>query len=82
MSHPHAISVEGVTKRFGATVALDNLTLQIPQGAVHAILGENGAGKSTLIKLLSGIVSADEGAIHVMGQEVAFQSRGTPTPPA
>jgi len=72
MSHPHAVSVEGVTKRFGATVALDNLTLQIPQGAVHAILGENGAGKSTLIKLLSGIVSADEGAIHVMGQEVAF----------
>jgi ribose transport system ATP-binding protein len=72
MSHMHAISVDGVTKRFGATVALDKVTLQIPQGAVHAILGENGAGKSTLIKVLSGITRPNEGTLHVMGQEVVF----------
>jgi ribose transport system ATP-binding protein len=73
MSDAHAISIDGVTKRFGATVALNAVSLQIPQGAVHAILGENGAGKSTLIKVLSGIVRSDEGTIHVMGKNVTFR---------
>jgi ribose transport system ATP-binding protein len=73
MSDEHAISIDGVTKRFGATVALNAVSLQIPQGAVHAILGENGAGKSTLIKVLSGIVRSDEGTIHVMGKNVTFR---------
>ncbi|MFX1737731.1 sugar ABC transporter ATP-binding protein [Paraburkholderia sp. A1RI_3L] len=72
MSSTYAIAIDGVTKRFGATVALNRASLQIQQGAVHAILGENGAGKSTLIKVLSGIVRPNEGTIHVMGKQVSF----------
>ncbi|GJH27003.1 sugar ABC transporter ATP-binding protein [Caballeronia novacaledonica] len=72
MSGSNAIAIAGVTKKFGATVALNSVTLDIPQGAVHAILGENGAGKSTLIKVLSGITSPNEGTIRVMGEERVF----------
>jgi ribose transport system ATP-binding protein len=72
MGDGHAISIDGVTKRFGSTVALNKVTLQIPRGAVHAVLGENGAGKSTLVKVLSGIVTPNEGVVRVMGTDVRF----------
>jgi ribose transport system ATP-binding protein len=65
-----AFSVDGITKRFGATVALNSATFAVRRGAVHAILGENGAGKSTLIKVLSGITQPDEGKVRLMGQDV------------
>jgi ribose transport system ATP-binding protein len=70
MTVDDAVSLEGVTKRFGPTVALNGVTMRIPRGGVHAVLGENGAGKSTLIKLLSGIVRPDEGVVRVMGETV------------
>lgn len=65
-----AFAVDGVTKRFGATVALNGVTFSVRRGAVHAILGENGAGKSTLIKVLSGITQPNEGKVRLMGEEV------------
>lgn len=65
-----AFAVDGVTKRFGATVALNSVTFSVRAGAVHAILGENGAGKSTLIKVLSGITQPDEGKVRLAGHEV------------
>lgn len=66
-----AIAVEaiGVTKRFGAFTALDNVSLKIDAGRVHALLGENGAGKSTLVKCLLGYYRADGGSFLVDNKE-------------
>lgn len=66
-----AISVEaiGVTKRFGAFTALDNVSLKVRAGTVHALLGENGAGKSTLVKCLLGYNIAEEGSFLVDNRE-------------
>jgi ribose transport system ATP-binding protein len=62
-----ALIVSDLRKRYGATVALDDLSLSIDRGRVHALLGENGAGKSTLVKLLSGLTQPDAGSIAVFG---------------
>ena len=69
-----AIKVEGVRKTFGATIALDGVSVEFARDSVHALLGENGAGKSTLIKVLSGLVRADAGSIMVNGAEVQLGS--------
>jgi ABC-type uncharacterized transport system ATPase subunit len=66
-----AISIEaaGVTKRFGAFTALDDISLKIEPGAIHALLGENGAGKSTFVKCLLGYYRADAGDFLIAGKE-------------
>ena len=66
-----AIPVEaaGISKRFGSFTALDNVSLRVAPGTVHALLGENGAGKSTLVKCLLGYYRADEGSFLVDGRE-------------
>ena len=64
-----ALELRGVTKKFPGVVALDNVDLVVYRGEIHALVGENGAGKSTLIKIISGLYSADEGAIAVGGHE-------------
>ena len=62
----HALDVEmtGITKRFGAFTALDDVSVHVAAGSFHALLGENGAGKSTLVKCLVGYHPPDEGAIQ------------------
>ncbi len=62
------ISFEGITKRFGGTTALRDVSLHLDEGEVLALLGENGAGKSTLIKSLAGIHAPDEGRILFRGE--------------
>ena len=57
----------GLTKRFGALVALDNLTLDVAEGEVFGFLGPNGAGKSTTLRLLLGFIQATGGSAEVMG---------------
>ena len=59
-----------VTKEFPGVKALDQVTLQVKKGSVHALCGENGAGKSTLMKVLAGIYKQDAGKIYIEGKEV------------
>src|SRR5690625_3029530 len=66
------LSVDGVSKRFGATVALDGVTFDVLPGEVHALMGENGAGKSTLMKIISGNYQPDAGLIRIGDQPVDF----------
>src|SRR5579872_4891140 len=61
------LRMSGVQKRFGATVALKNVTVEVAPGEVHALIGENGAGKSTLMKVLSGVHRPDAGHIELDG---------------
>ena len=71
-----APSVEfiGAIKRFGTMTALDNVSIKVQAGSVHALLGENGAGKSTLVKCLVGFYSADAGQIMFDGHEVQIRN--------
>jgi ABC-type sugar transport system ATPase subunit len=63
----------GLTKRFGATRALDDVALTVEAGKVCALMGRNGAGKSTLVRILSGIERADAGEILLDGNPVSFR---------
>ncbi len=65
------LRLEGITKRFGALVANDNVSLDLCAGEVLALLGENGAGKSTLMSILFGHYIADAGSIEVFGRPLA-----------
>jgi ABC-type uncharacterized transport system ATPase subunit len=65
---PPAVEIVGMTKRFGELRALDDVSLTLPPGAFHAILGENGAGKSTLVKCVMGYYHADAGRVVVDGE--------------
>ncbi|MEO7853229.1 MAG: sugar ABC transporter ATP-binding protein, partial [Rubrivivax sp.] len=65
---PDPIAVRGVSKRFGSTAALTDVSLDGRAGSIHAITGENGAGKSTLMKLLAGVHRPDAGQIVVNGR--------------
>jgi spermidine/putrescine transport system ATP-binding protein len=65
------ISFEGVTKRFGKMVAVDNVNLQIKEGEFFALLGPSGCGKTTLLRMLAGFETPTEGRILIDGQDVA-----------
>ena len=71
-----ALGVEALsmTKRFGEFTALDRVSLKVPAGSFHALLGENGAGKSTLVKCIMGYYRADEGQIQVEDREQAIEN--------
>jgi len=68
------VEVVGMTKRFGALIALDDVSLRVAAGSFHALLGENGAGKSTLVKCLIGYSPPDAGQIVVGRREREIRS--------
>jgi ABC-type sugar transport system ATPase subunit len=68
------LMTKGVTKRFGSTNALEDVSIDISSGEFHALVGENGAGKSTLIKVLSGVYKADDGEIIWQGKPVIISN--------
>jgi rhamnose transport system ATP-binding protein len=70
------MELTGVSKRFDATQALDDVSLTLYPGETHALLGENGAGKSTLIKVMTGIHAPDAGVLRVAGEEATFKGSG------
>src|SRR5499427_6272166 len=65
------LEARNITKTFAGVQALKNVSLELVEGEVHALVGENGAGKSTLIKIMSGAVKADSGMLFVSGRPVA-----------
>jgi ribose transport system ATP-binding protein len=70
------LDASGVSKTYGAVVALKSASLAVRPGEVHALMGANGAGKSTLVKILTGAVNPDSGRIAVRGRERTAHSPG------
>ena len=68
------LSARGITKRFGATVALDNVAFDLAPGEVHALVGENGAGKSTMMNVVSGVIQPDAGELSIEGRPTTINS--------
>lgn len=69
------VECENLTRRFGKTLAVDQLTVQIPEGSVFALLGENGAGKTTTLKLLLNLLRPTSGKVTILGQEMTQASK-------
>ena len=67
-----AVDARALSKRFGATLAVDDVSLMIEAGEIHAIVGENGAGKSTVLGILSGRISPTSGHVSVFGEPLRF----------
>ena len=70
----YLLELNNISKEFPSVKALDNVTVKVRAGTVHALMGENGAGKSTLMKCLFGIYSADSGEILLDGKKVSFKN--------
>ncbi len=72
-SDTHAIRVRGLTKRFGAVMAVDTIDFDVAKGSITALLGGNGAGKTTTIAMILGLVEPTAGSIEILGQPVPEQ---------
>lgn len=65
-----ALSLRGLTKRFGETTAVDRLDLDVPRGSFYGLVGPNGAGKTTTLSMATGLLRPDAGTAHVLGVDV------------
>ena len=64
------LEVNGITKRFGGIVAVENVSFKVHEGEVISIIGPNGAGKTTVFNMLTGVYKVDEGTIKFKGEEI------------
>jgi osmoprotectant transport system ATP-binding protein len=69
------IALRAVTKRFGAAVALDGVSIEVPAGSTHVLLGSSGSGKSTVLRLVLGLTAPDHGEVLVDGTRVGASTR-------
>lgn len=74
--NPPLLRLANITKRFGSTTALSDVSLRADRGEVISLVGENGAGKSTLMKVLAGIVAPDDGTIEIDGKSSRWSRPG------
>ncbi len=74
MEHDVLLEMKNISKEFPGVKALDNVSLTVRRGTVHALMGENGAGKSTLMKCLFGMYVKDGGSIYLEGKEINFKN--------
>ena len=65
------LSLSGLTKKYGALVVTDAISLDVPEGEIVGILGPNGAGKTTLFNLIAGTVKPDQGTVHFNGEDIS-----------
>ncbi len=72
---PSAISLDAVTKRFGSTLAVDALSLQVPEGAIYGFIGPNGSGKTTTLRMIMNILLPDSGTVEVLGDRSTSAAR-------
>src|SRR5437016_4776105 len=73
------IDIQGISKRFGDFTALEDVTIQVPEGSLTALLGPSGSGKSTLLRIIAGLEQPDAGAVRIDGNDVTSvraQDRG------
>lgn len=75
MASTHALTADGVRKRYAELAALDGFDLHVTAGTIHGLLGPNGAGKSTAVKAMATLIDVDEGAVRVAGLDVRTQAR-------
>ncbi len=73
------LTTRGLVKRYGSTVALDGVDLDVEDGGILAVLGPSGCGKTTLLRLIAGFIAPDEGTVSIDGAVVADKHRSVPT---
>jgi simple sugar transport system ATP-binding protein len=76
VGRPSAVEMRNISKRFGQVLANNQVSLSVPAGSIHAVIGENGAGKSTAMKILYGFYTADSGEISIDGNIESIKSPG------
>ena len=69
------LRADGLTKRYGAIAALDNLSLELPSGKIIGLLGPNGSGKTTFLKLCAGVLTPTRGTVEICGKPVGQQTK-------
>ena len=74
ISGEYAVQMHGITKMFGSFCALDDVSIDVRKGTIHAMLGENGAGKTTLMNVLYGLYQAEQGDIYLNGEKVHIKN--------
>jgi ABC-2 type transport system ATP-binding protein len=75
VSGERALEIDGISKRYGDVVALDELSLEVPSGEVFGFVGRNGAGKTTAMRIVLGVLDADEGEVRFAGTALTFEAR-------
>src|SRR5204862_1096431 len=70
-----AVQIEHVTKTFGKHTAVDDLSLEVPDGSIYGFIGPNGSGKTTTLRMMLNIILPDSGAITVLGRESSAAAR-------